>query len=190
MKPETGTTLDLTLCRLLAVSLLLAAPTLWGQQRDRLAGWVNDSVRVPLRAAVHPLAKSEFDQGPVDPSMPLDSIVMGLKRTEQQQADLDELLTKVQDLASPPLYHHWLSPERVAGRFGVSHNDIDKITAWLVLNDSSFRASPVGGTLSCSRARLPGRASAAYVHSPIQGERGRNITPPQEHCRFQRNWWI
>jgi uncharacterized protein (TIGR03437 family) len=53
-----------------------------------------------------------------------------LKPSARQQADLEQLLQQQQDFSSAN-YHHWLTPEQYADRFGVSQSDIDKIVAWL-----------------------------------------------------------
>ena len=55
---------------------------------------------------------------------------MFFKPTEEQQADLNELIEQQQDPASRN-YHQWLSPEQFANRFGLSSNDINKVAGWL-----------------------------------------------------------
>jgi hypothetical protein len=47
-----------------------------------------------------------------------------------QQKAVDKLLAQQQDPHSP-LYHQWLTPEEYADRFGLSPNDIQKLTIWL-----------------------------------------------------------
>ena len=123
--------------RVLAVGGLLTVSSLWGQQ-DRLSGYLHDSERIALRGSVHPLAKVEFDLGPADPNLQLKTIVLGLRKTRQQQADLNQLLKDLQDLNSP-LYHQWLTPEQFADRFGVSRNDTEKIKVWLELSGFKVR---------------------------------------------------
>ncbi len=148
---------------LVALSLLFAAPSMWGQ-RDRLSSWIYDHERVTLRGSVHPLAKPEFDLGAADPYLQLDSMILGLKKTEQQQAELDQLVMDVQDPKSP-LYHQWLTPEQFAERFGISQNDIDKISAWLEW--SGFKVLSVGR--GRDMIRFSGTASQVEraLHTPI-----------------------
>ena len=62
--------------------------------------------------------------------MPLESLRLALKPSADQQAALDQLLEAQQDPSSPD-YHHWLTPEEYADRFGTSADDINKITQWL-----------------------------------------------------------
>src|SRR4029077_16091344 len=47
-----------------------------------------------------------------------------------QQKALDKLLSDQQNSTSPN-YHKWLTPARFADRFGMSRNDIQKVTSWL-----------------------------------------------------------
>src|SRR5260370_39736415 len=55
---------------------------------------------------------------------------MHFKMTAAQRADLDQRSQAQQDPSSPQ-YHQWLTPEQFAGRFGLSENDLQQITAWL-----------------------------------------------------------
>jgi hypothetical protein len=99
-------------------------------QPDRIAGPVDRRQTVTLNGNIHPNAISQFDAGPVDPSLKLDHVTLMLKRSSAQQAALDRLLADQQNPSSPD-YHAWLTPEQFADRFGLSPNDISKVTAWL-----------------------------------------------------------
>src|SRR5512133_946810 len=99
-------------------------------QPHLIHGPVRDAERNRMTGHLHPLAKAENDLGALDPSETLPAMTMVLRQTPAQVADLDRLLTAQQDPASPD-YHHWLTPEQYADRFGVSPDDIAKITAWL-----------------------------------------------------------
>jgi subtilase family serine protease len=83
-----------------------------------------------LGGNVHPLAKPQYDQGPVELGMKLNYITLMLKRSAAQQAAVDHLLSQQQDTKSP-LYHKWLTPEQFADRFGARQEDIDRLTNWL-----------------------------------------------------------
>ena len=76
------------------------------------------------------MAQARFDQGAVEPAFHLGYITLMLKQTAAQQAALEQLLAEQQNPASPS-YHDWLTPEQYADRFGLSQNDLDKISAWL-----------------------------------------------------------
>lgn len=120
-----------SLNRLIAASALMLVPVLLLAQQDRISGPIDGGRMVVLKGNVNPKAQPQFDQGPVDPSLRLDLVTLALKPTPQQQADLAQLLNEQQDRSSPN-YHHWLTPEQYADRFGLSPGDIGKVKAWLV----------------------------------------------------------
>jgi len=99
-------------------------------QESRITKSVNSQERAILTGHIHPKARPENDRGRVAPSMPLSYVTLMLGRSTAQQADLEMLLATQQDPSSPN-YHHWISPEEYAQRFGVSQEDLDKITGWL-----------------------------------------------------------
>jgi uncharacterized protein (TIGR03437 family) len=83
-----------------------------------------------LTGQIHPLARVENDRGRVSPALQLSYVTLTLAQSESQQADLDQLLAEQQTPGSPN-YHHWLSPEEYAQRFGASEADVNKVVAWL-----------------------------------------------------------
>ena len=99
-------------------------------QPDRISAPIDARRTVVLKGHIHPMAQPRFDQGPVDPAFRVGYVTLMLKKTDAQQAALEQLLQQQQDPASPN-YHDWLTPEQYADRFGVSQSDLDKITAWL-----------------------------------------------------------
>ncbi len=112
----------------LAVAGILAAPAL--AQRNRITESVRSSKRAALAGHVPAQARAENDRGRVAAGMRMRSLSLVLKPSADQQAGLDHLLAAQQDPASPE-YHHWLTPEEYAARFGVSTDDLARITAWL-----------------------------------------------------------
>jgi subtilase family serine protease len=76
------------------------------------------------------MAQPRFHLGPAEPAFRLGYITLMLKNTAPQQSALEQLLEEQQNPASPN-YHDWLTPEQYADRFGLSQNDLDRISAWL-----------------------------------------------------------
>jgi hypothetical protein len=110
---------------------ILAVPSLAAiNQTDRIHGAIADGSIVALKSNVHPAAQPQNDEGPVDPGMKLDRIVMFMQSTPAQQADMKQFLKDLQNPSSPS-YHKWLTPEQYASRFGLSRNDVAKIENWL-----------------------------------------------------------
>jgi len=99
-------------------------------QPDRITAPIDARRTVILKGTVHPMVQPRFDQGSVDPAFRLGSVTLMLKKTDAQQAALEQLLQQQQDPTSPN-YHDWLTPEQYADRFGLSQNDLDKVSAWL-----------------------------------------------------------
>ena len=99
-------------------------------QQSRISKAVDNQERFVLRGNVHPKARPEDDQGRVAPSFSLSYVTLVLAQSDSQRADLAQLLLDQQNPNSPN-YHHWLTPEQYADRFGVSTDDLTKMTAWL-----------------------------------------------------------
>ncbi len=79
----------------------------------------------------HPTwAVAANDAGAVPANLPIQSITLVLARSSQQEQAFDQLLRDQQDPASPE-YHHWLTPNEIGERFGLSDNDIATLTGWL-----------------------------------------------------------
>jgi len=75
-------------------------------------------------------ARPEDDQGPLDILQRIGGMTLVLKSSVTQAADLREFLRR-QRAPSSPNFHQWLTPEQYADRFGVSPNDLEKVSAWL-----------------------------------------------------------
>ena len=97
---------------------------------DRISGNLNTGATVALPGNVNHKALPKYDQGPADPGLRFGSVTLLTSPTPAQAKAMQELLAQQQDPKSPN-YHKWLTPEQWADRFGLSPNDIAKITAWL-----------------------------------------------------------
>ncbi len=83
-----------------------------------------------LPRGLHPLARRELDQGPLDPGKRIEHLSMVFRPSPGQAADLEALRAAQLDPSSPQ-YHRWLTPEQYAARFGARGSDIDRASAWL-----------------------------------------------------------
>ncbi|MBZ5604545.1 MAG: hypothetical protein LAO79_19765 [Acidobacteriia bacterium] len=99
-------------------------------QPDRIVGRINPARTTVLTGNVHINALPEFDEGPADPAMKLNYVMLTLKTSAAQQAELEQLLRDQQDPFSPR-FRKWLTPEQYADRFGASRADMNKIVVWL-----------------------------------------------------------
>jgi subtilase family serine protease len=107
----------------------------------RITHAVDNAVRVKLPGNTHPLARAEFDQGEAPENLPLNRILLVLKRSDEQESALARLMEDQQNRKSPR-YHQWLSPVEFGARFGPSDSDIATVTNWL--QASGFQVAQVG----------------------------------------------
>src|SRR4051812_8702692 len=115
----------------IALALLIFAVVAVAQvdPRDRVILQIDSRAAVPLRGSVSALARPEFDQGAVDPAMPIQRMMIFFERTPAQQSAMDTLMQQQQHPTSAN-YHQWLTPEEVGERFGLSQNDLAKVQSW------------------------------------------------------------
>jgi len=113
-----------------ALSALLFALNLTAAPQNRITHAIEGAQKRLLTSNVHPLARPQNDLGPVAAATRLNRVVLLFKPSPAQQQDLDQLLRDQQNPSSPD-FHHWLTPEAFADRFGLSTSDTSKVTAWL-----------------------------------------------------------
>jgi len=109
---------------------LITCASVEAASTDRITGPVDLSRTAVVRGSVHPLAKAQFDRGAVDASFPMSHMMLLVRPSAAQRADLEQLL-KDQQNPSSAQFHRWLSPEEFGNRFGLSANDHSRVIAWL-----------------------------------------------------------
>ncbi|MGO9088128.1 MAG: protease pro-enzyme activation domain-containing protein [Candidatus Sulfotelmatobacter sp.] len=147
--------LALLVASLFSVLSYAAAP-------DRIAGAVDSTNTVELKGHVSPMARPEFDQGPVEPSRDMHVMMLFMPTATQQRA-IDKLLADLQDRKSAN-FHKWLAPQQWGERFGLGKGDIDKISAWL--EGQGFKITYVAN----GRSYLSFDGNAAQIQSAFQTE--------------------
>jgi trimeric autotransporter adhesin len=93
---------------------------------------IEESNLTVLRGNTYPLARAQYDRGAAPASLPMQRMLLVLKRSPQLEASLEALLDQQQDKSSPN-YHAWLTPEQFGQQFGPADADIQAITSWLQL---------------------------------------------------------
>ena len=116
------------------------------QVQPRVAGAIDNTQRVTLAGNVHPLARAEFDRGAVTDAQPMTRMLLLLKRSEAQDAALEDALAKQQDKSSPS-YHQWLTPEQFGTTYGPADADIQAVTQWLASQGFSVGKVYAGKTV-------------------------------------------
>ena len=106
---------------------------------------IDDSQRVVLRGNTPPSAMLAYDKGRVSSSEPANHMLLVLKRSAAQQADLQKLVDGLHDPKSPS-YHQWLKPGQFGTRFGVSDSDLEAVQAWLQSKGFTVNKTNAGKT--------------------------------------------
>jgi subtilase family serine protease len=112
------------------VLLALLSTLAFAVQPDRISGAIDSDQVTTLRGNVHGMARPEFDLGRTNGGQLVSGLSLVFNPSPAQQKALDRLLSDQQNSTSPN-YHKWLTPARFADRFGMSRNDIQKVTSWL-----------------------------------------------------------
>jgi subtilase family serine protease len=118
-----------------ALFTLLSIPALQASAQNnfvqpRITQAVDESQLTVLKHNTYPLARAEFDRGPAPASLPMENMLLVLKRSPEQEVALDNLMAEQLDKSSPN-FHKWLTPEQFGQQFGPSDQDIQTITLWL-----------------------------------------------------------
>ena len=96
----------------------------------RITQAIDETQLVRLKGNVHPLARPEFDQGPVSDGTPMKRMMLVLQRSPEQEAALQTLLGQ-QHAKDSPNFHRWLTPQQFGAQFGPADVDIQTVTGWL-----------------------------------------------------------
>ena len=140
----------LLLC-LIAV-FILAAPLPAAAQavplpaaQDRVVGPIDETKLAPLPGHIHPLAQARFDQGVVEDSLPVEHLLLLLRRSPEQDQAAATLIDQLHNPNSPQ-YHQWLTPAEFGRNFGPTENDLAKLTGWLRAKGFTIDDAPPGRT--------------------------------------------
>lgn len=140
----------------------------------RITQAIDEKKMVSLPGNVHPLARTEFDQGPVADAQPLRRMLLLLQRGQDQEAALRQLLDDQQNKSSPN-YHAWLTPDQFGKQFGPADSDIQTLTQWLRAQGfSDIRVGP-------GRTVIEFSGNVAIVRNTFHTEIHRYLVDGQEH---------
>jgi pro-kumamolisin-like protein/Big-like domain-containing protein len=91
---------------------------------------LDESQRVVLKGNTHRLARPLYDRGAAPGNLPMDRMLLVLKRSVEQDTALHQLLDSQHDKASPN-YHKWLTPDEFGKQFGAADADLQIVNNWL-----------------------------------------------------------
>lgn len=135
---------------------------------------VNETRRVVLRGSRHPLARRENDRGAAPPDLPMERLMLLLRRSPAQDADLENFMHEQLDRTSPN-FHHWLKPAEFGDQYGPSDQDIQAVINWLVSTGHSINKVGSGRTV------IEFSGTAASVARAFQTEIHKYVINGKEH---------
>jgi hypothetical protein len=163
----------------IAVFILAFAGAGWGQDRAQVMSAphplitkaLDESQLTTLKGNTHHLARKEFDLGTAPATLPMQRMLLVLKRSPEQQVALRKLLDDQQDKHSPS-YHKWVTPEEFGKRFGPSDPDMQTIAdgcrptafRWVLPKDERCWSFP-GRQARCRRRFTPPFTSTSSMAS-------------------------
>jgi subtilase family serine protease len=117
-----------SVCSMLVASFVLAVPS--GFPKQAIVSAVNEANLTVLAGNTRPEANAANDQGAVEGSMPMQHMLLQLKRTREREAALTHLIDDLHDPQSES-FHQWLTPQEFAAHYGVASEDVATVTRWL-----------------------------------------------------------
>jgi subtilase family serine protease len=166
--------------RLLTVSaMLIGITSLFAIVPARAA---DSSDLVTLGGNTRSEATQANDRGAVDPAMPLDHLELLLRRSPEQEQEVESFIKALHDPASPS-FHQWLSAALFGERFGASADAIAAVRTWL--ESYGFQVGPVypGGMVldfSGTAAQLSAAFHTSIHHLSVDGQAHfSNMNDPQ-----------
>jgi subtilase family serine protease len=159
-----------------------AAPAQAAAIPSRITQAIDETQLVRLHGNVHPLARTEFDQGLISDATPMKRMMLVLQRSPEQQAALSKLMDEQLSKDSAN-FHKWLTPEQFGKQFGPADADIQAVTDWLTRQ--GFQQIKVGaGRTAVEFSGNVGQVRNAFhteIHQfKVNGEaRQANVSDPQ-----------
>lgn len=91
---------------------------------------IDESRLVTLTGNTRPEANAHNDRGRLDDGVPVDHMLLQLRRDPQSELDFEQFIESLTDKTSPN-FRHWITADEQGAKYGVAQQDIDTITGWL-----------------------------------------------------------
>jgi subtilase family serine protease len=91
---------------------------------------IDENQRITLKGNTHPFARSASDLGAASADLPMERMLLVLKRSSVKESALRQFLDNQQNRSSVT-FHQWLSPEQFGSDFGPSDAELQTVTLWL-----------------------------------------------------------
>ncbi len=106
------------------------AQTSAGPARPMITQQVVEANAVRLVGNTRPEANAANDRGRVPDNLPMEHLLLQLRRPPAQEQALNQLIDQLHNPASGK-FHQWLTPSEFGAQFGPAASDIAQITGWL-----------------------------------------------------------
>jgi hypothetical protein len=107
---------------------------------------VDESKLFTLAGNTRAEAQAKNDRGPVADSTAIEHMLLQLKRSPEQERELQQLIDELTDKSSPN-FHRWLTAGEFGERFGVAQQDRDAIKRWLQSHGLKVNVDYTNGVL-------------------------------------------
>jgi subtilase family serine protease len=107
---------------------VFAAPA--GYPAPMIASPVNAGQFTALPGNTRPEANVANDEGPVADTLPLEHMLLQLKRSPERETAVQTMINELHDSTSAN-YHQWLTAQEFAQHYGVAQQDVATVKAWL-----------------------------------------------------------
>ena len=172
---------------LAALWLVLSGPAAIKAQgqpsRPRIVDRVDENNLYRLTGNTRPEANAANDHGLVADDLPMDHMLLQLRRPPEQEQAIQQFIDQLHDPQSPN-FHQWLTAGQIGQAYGPAQEDMDTVTAWL-------QSHGFTGQCRCTRAAcwsispaLPARcarlSAPKSIASDVNGqEHIANMSDPQ-----------
>jgi hypothetical protein len=107
-----------------------SSPSIVAARRPLITQAIDEARLTVLKGNTHLLARPQFDLGTAPATLPMERMLLVLKRSDEQETALRKLIDDQQDKNSAN-YHKWLTPEQFGAQFGPTDADLQTVTSWL-----------------------------------------------------------
>ena len=123
----------ISVCLAIVSAFALFAPFASAQSLaipSRIVQPIDEANRTVLTGNTYYLARAQYDVGAAPSTLPMERMLLLLRRGPDQESALEQLLQDQQNSASAS-YHNWLTPQQFGAQFGPSEQDIQTVVSWL-----------------------------------------------------------
>jgi subtilase family serine protease len=129
-------------CSVLAATAGYAAGS--GAPKPLVVSAVDATQLAVLAGNTRPEANAANDEGAVADSLPLQHMLLQLKRSPEREAALTRLIDDLHDAKSQS-FHQWLTPEDFAAHYGVAAQDVAAVKSWLQSHGFTVNGTSASG---------------------------------------------